>query len=890
VSVAGVDAASANVSAEVMIKGSVYGYDTYAQAVANKSAYASVTNILTATGLWATNNDGFPVIKSLQYPDSTTLTAQNVVIGGSLDLSINDSFFAGITSSWSSATAGATVSGNVVTVDPVMPEDSTITVTATNQYGFSKSFSLTAIKATQVTGTAQKLHKVKATQTIAIEAEGTCESILIAGTPVETYEFVSGVGVTFTKEAIANVPNGKGTMLVLTKNGDEYTETSIALDVASMVITTKEELLEFASLPRETTWGVGELYVIDADIDMEGAEYGINVNTNGANNVTGGGFAGTFDGRGHVIKNITMVGNGFISGIRRDGVLKNVAFLNATQKSQGFLSMTTHGPTVENIYAQITSEYNGNAGFLGGDNYSGKCFSNIVVDVTGKVGNYYLLHSHYNRNYGTLKDVYMIGATGITAGTTSNPSTSVDNVQIFANYSAFVAGGNDTEGNAIVYTDMDNDFWNIVGGVPVPASVVTNVAPVIANTEVSNLAVRPITLEIQDNIPFVTISLSSAVDGVSVLGRKVNVTSAAAGRSFTVVVTNPVTNASASKTFSIRSVNEVTLTNRIDMDLGAGDTVAVDMSEVFTQYGITDPATEIESATVAGQDAMFTVDGNNLVFQSSMLKMESTLGEKDLRLSVTTTGGDMYDLLQPVTVISKIIMNKEDAVNMINYAITPNEGGDTKMGYFVLGADVDAEGSQIGIGYYTTSAVNTVYRSTFDGRGHTLSNVVYTENASGLFGMSNDCTFKNLIMRNVTVNQSGASPLSESAGGTTTVTNVFIEGNLNGGTPKDWGEQSLVIGKAGGPAAVINMTNVYTVVTATNYTDTSFAGTHFGERGVFGSFTNCVGLDLSGKGLRLAFDGNTFTNSQVVTTKVAAAALTGHSGTAWDAFKAYCQA
>ena len=355
-------------------------------------------------------------------------------------------------------------------------------------------------------------------------------------------------------------------------------------------------------------------------------------------------------------------------------------------------------------------------------------------------------------------------------------------------------------------------------------------------------------------------------------------------------MTNNITGATATKTFTVRSVQAVTVSTSIDLDLGAGTTTEIDMTSAFATYNITNPATEVEGVSIAGQSIPYTINGNKIVYESNMLNMQSTLGEQQLRLSITTAGGDMYDLVQPVVVCSKILKTKEEALNMLSYAILLDGTAEGKVtGYFILGADINVDGGQFGIGYYGSTTINAVHNGVIDGRNHTVSNAKYTQNASGVFGNAQNCTFKNLKMTNVEVAHMGASVLSEGAGGNTVVSNVFIEGKLTGGNSADWGESSLVLGKTSGTLN-LTMTNVYVALTATTATDVQFMGTHFGEKVATGTYNNCAALDLTGKGFRMAYTGATMNNSSVVTTKQAGAALTGHSGTAWEAFKAYCQA
>ena len=347
-----------------------------------------------------------------------------------------------------------------------------------------------------------------------------------------------------------------------------------------MVISNKADLQRFSTLSRSGSWGLGELYVLDADIDYEGADYSINVNTNGSNGNGTSGFRGTFDGRGHAIKNINITQNGFISGVQKDGMLKNVSFLNATQDSRGFLGNHYQGGGIQNLYIQVTPSETAECVF-GDCNFADAKIKNVVVDVPSKSGTYHLNWNKYNKNYGSFVDVYGIGlnnehADQVSPNDPPNVSGTIDSVFVFNDYEHFTKPTYDINGNAISYADMDNDFWDIANGVPVPAKH-KGVLPVINNVGSTTVSCGDtITVDFEP-VPYGRLSLYDGTQGVTVNGNTITIGDAAQGQTFTVQYVSNVRGEKATRTYTVRPLNiqrsEVT-SKSIDLYLIAGQSNA----------------------------------------------------------------------------------------------------------------------------------------------------------------------------------------------------------------------------------------------------------------------------------------------------------------------------
>ncbi len=113
--------------------------------------------------------------------------------------------------------------------------------------------------------------------------------------------------------------------------GDQYgVKPILAYEGVSIVrsISSAEGLVEFANSVAEGNSYKGMTVVLADDIDMKDVAW----EPIAWDHTSGIGFAGTFDGQDHTIKNLTIVGEsnvGFFSGIHTTAVIENIVFDNA---------------------------------------------------------------------------------------------------------------------------------------------------------------------------------------------------------------------------------------------------------------------------------------------------------------------------------------------------------------------------------------------------------------------------------------------------------------------------------------------------------------------------------------------------------------------------------
>ena len=183
----------------------------------------------------------------------------------------------------------------------------------------------------------------------------------------------------------AELPTGEMQMLISNSEGYGYV---VNVTVATKIFYELNDLLNWQDEYAEATlmsYGL-TLYNSDAyfllgdDIDGQNATMEVEraqptsaVNGSVGNSVAnnGGGFMGTFDGRGHTIRNLTLGSGGIFGDIGKGAVIKNTAFENITLVTDAagmrpaVLGYVVAGATIENCYFEVQSSSR-DASTLGG--------------------------------------------------------------------------------------------------------------------------------------------------------------------------------------------------------------------------------------------------------------------------------------------------------------------------------------------------------------------------------------------------------------------------------------------------------------------------------------------------------------------------------------------
>ena len=194
-----------------------------------------------------------------------------------------------------------------------------------------------------------------------------------------------------------------------------------------ILISTAEDLTNFANtINSDSTGGAGKYWKLNSDIDLSSAGTWSNFIGKGDSQ-----FKGSFDGNGHVIKNLSVwlyfqwKYNGLFGTVAGDGQIKNLGLENVTYFTQDYYSTcempngALAGRIIDN--ASITNCYV--RGAVGLDNNGkGGYFKNATGGIAGLVdGNGAKIENCYATGFNpTLSGLYKAGTTGGIAGKIEN--------------------------------------------------------------------------------------------------------------------------------------------------------------------------------------------------------------------------------------------------------------------------------------------------------------------------------------------------------------------------------------------------------------------------------------------------------------------------------------
>ena len=170
--------------------------------------------------------------------------------------------------------------------------------------------------------------------------------------------------------------------------------------------------------------------------------------------------------------------------------------------------------------------------------------------------------------------------------------------------------------------------------------------------------------------------------------------------------------------------------------------------------------------TKNGTDGVDTVSSATCSSKAIIEATDDALSKAALTLSGSGTQADPY-----------IIMNKEQ---LLNFATAVDNGNSYENKFVALDADIDLSGIASWNPIGDESGSNSIFRGTFDGKGHTISNMTINETFTagesnhGLFStLGNKAVVKNLNMTNVNISVTNSADKVRAgviAGGTEKVT------------------------------------------------------------------------------------------------------------------------
>jgi len=633
--------------------------------------------------LWDTSN-GVPVVKGHKATvsaDSAILNNNEQPVAETLEIRGATNFVYTL----KETIDGITIDGNIVTI--VGNAGATFTVVATHTlYSDIKTEKTFTVLDTSVPTVDLGEKDVDLSLgTLVLTVEGTASEAFVGDNKVQFTQ--NGTALTFT--GITGTA-GETADISVTTDSAIYT---LSAFLVSKVIHSAEDWNAVASTISGNK--LDGYYVLAEDIDYAGKP-APNFCIPQWDDTQG--FAGTFDGRGHVIKNFTVsvtgeVGEGghsFFGLTAGSAIIRNVGFLNATIDAPTSFRVgvvaSFHYGTVENVFVQVTNSL-AHSGALVHTVFVGATVRNCVVEQCNeRAGSFALCWTSFDGS--TIENGYSVGADVLYRNNGDSPATApeTDNLKGFASFAEMKNAGIDL-------SVFDSALWDTTNGVPVAKGHRETVS---AAGAITNDNTQPVmgTLEIQGNANFVY-TLKETIDGITINGKTVTVVGNF-GATFTVVATHALySDITTEKTF--------TVANRSTENLGTGD---IDLTAGTLVCEITGT---VEAVTVGGNDAQFTQAGTTL----TVTGLTGTAGET---FDVVITTSEKYLTLTALCV-TKIIHSAEDW-NTVASGITANKLD----GYYVLAQDIDYAGKPAP--KFCTPNWGGVegFAGTFDGRGHVIKN------------------------------------------------------------------------------------------------------------------------------------------------------------------------
>lgn len=321
-----------------------------------------------------------------------------------------------------------------------------------------------------------------------IVIEGTVKKATVNGTDVFS-AFDSGSNtLTYNRAGLTADKSEMGKALAMTLETDKVIYVMTA-EVVTKAFATAAEYNEIGTIARQVTGtnNYDGYFILTDDLDFENdrTKY-----TSEISNTDGGTFYGVIDGRGHVIRNLTITTNGtygwsmaFIGKLGDDATIKNIAFVNArmgtTEESGGdtfFCSSDSGVYTVENVYIELTFGKVTWGAQAFGSSVRGLKIKNVIV----KIGNADAYARHFAYQI-CVADGYVDGAYFVCDSTKS-----IALAQYYKDANTAAASLEDCKGSYGVYASDDamkaenndytafrnSDFWQITSdGLPYPAGL-----------------------------------------------------------------------------------------------------------------------------------------------------------------------------------------------------------------------------------------------------------------------------------------------------------------------------------------------------------------------------------------------------------------------------------
>ncbi|HCH74696.1 MAG TPA: hypothetical protein DEV87_05905 [Clostridiales bacterium] len=571
-----------------------------------------------------------------------------------------------------------------------------------------------------------------------------------------------------------------------------YTEEygcKVPLVLYSDIITEASDFSSFV-IARQDDYKNEGYYILGNDIDASGYLYKHTTASGGKPWISMGGgkngFNGTFDGRGHVVNNMTIGTFGIFGYIMPKATIKNVAFTNVKyQDTYGnkeilVATLATCIDSSENVYPTLENLYIQASSFIGGENTICNLVTNSTVGYE-KVKNCIFEFSGVDNIAGhgvysslvfssntklKVENSYVISTSPVASGKGSNIIADSENKLAATKEKYQGLYPSKTDDKFIAYpltryndyaefkqnvsnlAAFDTAYWDISNGAPIFKGVQKVFKPYI--TVDGNPASE---LEL-------ILNEEKELGVTSFIGQIANVTFAVTSGSENVTIENGVLKgiktgkAVVSAVFALGGEN-VTLTLNVNV---VNEIITVNTPIEFSMMDGT--LTSADKTAIFGSDAVEIIDvkATDITANLSLVNgkitgfPEYTAGAAPKTYEVLFTTADAIYKVN-ITPYTKIIKTVSD-LSVFNFQ---GHTGYKNEGYYVLDNNINASGY---LHKHTTASDNPTYidwntngttgfEGTIDGRGYTISNI--TIGTGGLLGyIRPKTTIKNLAITGIT--------------------------------------------------------------------------------------------------------------------------------------------
>ena len=611
----------------------------------------------------------------------------------------------------------------------------------------SESGEITEIRIEMVVNKAQVIvkdyHPVIETQkpvalTFPASVKETIEDVSYDG--ISVLKSASGKSVELDGEAFPKTAAKLGEdkrFRVTTENYDYYFDA----DVYTYIIKTKADLDKFGATAKSCgdftkTGALDGYFVLGADIDYDGIFTSITdtdeiytvVNPKGGlwTDSSKYGFKGVFDGKGHVVKGMTIKAiftngsGGFVGCLNTVGIIKNVSFTDAgVYENNGFICSYGGGliENVEIVFSKIgygfpTRDLDKTSARKMGAFFSFNASAtatvrNCVVDAAraeiaykkGAVGNIAL-----GTSGGKVENLIVVGGAEEYAdcfGTGAYAFTYAELVKSGACRAAVSALG---------------DEWASVNGIPFLKARLDTVGkddPIAFVSDADEVyAGNRITLKLNNRYAYA--ESTELPDGATLAGDMLVLSESVKNGTATFKATSLLNGTTVTRTVTINAAKPADVTQTSRIILPAQNGAEIDLSFASSVLG--------DSVTlyIADEDGDVYL-GNAPVLAGKVSvnasALKDKLGDRTL-VAYTRKTGECKRITATVKTVTKVLTTADDVLDAFRNDVTG--------GYYLLGGDVDMSVK----GNIASKDKTTEFNGTFDGDGYKIKNMLITDNVS----------------------------------------------------------------------------------------------------------------------------------------------------------------